>query len=413
MSAYTVVNGDTFGIISRKQYGVETQSGNIASANPGFTEPLQPGTVLIIPPEIGAPTNQTQESEAVDQNELAIIIDGQRFRFWESMTLFSGIDTLSTFSFQAPFEFNNREFRELFKPFEYKDINITLGSDQLLRGVLLDVKPISTPNKATVGVNGYSLPGSLQDCPPPPGAYPLQFDGLDIAKIATSLAEPFGIEVEIEGGNAGSVFESVAITPTEKIIVFLAKLAVQRNFVISSTPAGKLLFRRSVTPGNPVARLTEGSSPLVSITPTFKPQEYYSHLTALQPVSVGSVGDSWIVQNGRLRERLRPTVFKVSDTLTADLEAAALTKAGRMFGNAVSYVAEVSTWRNEQDGDNLWRENTTVTVFDPSAMIYEDYEFLIRNVTLQRSARAETAILDLVLPGAFSGELPEGLPWDG
>ncbi len=44
-------------------------------------------------------------------------------------------------------------------------------------------------------------------------------------------------------------------------------------------------------------------------------------------------------------------------------------------------------------------------------MIYRESELLIRNVHLQQSPDKVSASLDLVLPGAFSGEMPETLPW--
>ena len=43
MSEYTVVTGDTFELISRKRYGVETNADLIKSANPDAVEPLTPG----------------------------------------------------------------------------------------------------------------------------------------------------------------------------------------------------------------------------------------------------------------------------------------------------------------------------------------------------------------------------------
>jgi hypothetical protein len=45
-------------------------------------------------------------------------------------------------------------------------------------------------------------------------------------------------------------------------------------------------------------------------------------------------------------------------------------------------------------------------------MVYNEYEFLIRDVTFEQTANSEVARLGLVLPGSFTGEAPEALPWD-
>jgi hypothetical protein len=45
-------------------------------------------------------------------------------------------------------------------------------------------------------------------------------------------------------------------------------------------------------------------------------------------------------------------------------------------------------------------------------MIYNESEFLVRDVMLTRGANKKSAALNVVLPGAFSGQVPERLPWD-
>ena len=103
--------------------------------------------------------------------------------------------------------------------------------------------------------------------------------------------------------------------------------------------------------------------------------------------------------------------FKAPDTLNADVKAAVEAKAGRMFGNMAAYSVTVSTWRDPQ-GD-LWEPNTTVKLLAPGAMIYNEYEFVIRSVDLDVEGDKRTATLDLVIPGSFSGVIPKVLPWEG
>lgn len=409
MRQYTVITGDTFEIISRKEYGVETNAGLISRANPGAAEPLVAGVELIIPVDPNAPQIISQLSPSDSKNEVLLNIEKQRFRFWKTVSIVRSLDTMDTVEFTAPFEPSNQAFRDTFKPFTYKDIDVIVGGEPLFTGTMLVPAPVVNPISKTVTVGGYSLPGVLNDCTLPASAFPLEFNNQGLKSIATTIAAVFGLSVEFKG-NQGPIFERVAIDPKTKAFSFLIKLAQQRNFVISSTQKGKLLFQKSVEPGNPVANLVEGQPPIISITPEFKAQEYYSHITGLAPTAIGSKGSQHTVENSRLKDVIRPHTFKADDTIPGNVKEAAEAKAGYMFANTVSYSVVLSEWRDTQDA--LWKPNTTITLKAPGVMIYSEYEFIIRTAKFSKNDDSKIAELKLVLPGSFSGQIPESLPWD-
>jgi len=409
-SRYTVVTGDTFETIARKKYGTEVEADRIARANPGVMEPLTAGIVIAVPTLPSAPKNLQVLAPADNEDEVAILIDGQRFRFWDAVTITRGLDTMDTVEFGAPFEPDTPGFRETFRPFSFKPVDIMVGGDSLFTGTMVAVNPVLENKQRTVAVSGYSLPGVLQDCTAPASSYPLEFNGQGLQEIAKTMAGPFGIAVEFEAGQ-GAIFDRVASEPGKKVLAFLAELAKQRNLVIGNTPRGALVFRRSVGVGNPVARLQEGSSPVLSVSPFFNPQQYYSHITGIEPAIVGLPGSQFTVKNPNLEGIVRPLAFNTPDTLDADLNAAVSAKVGRMFGNMAGYAVRVATWRDPQG--TLWAPNTTLTLLAPGAMIYNEFEFVIRSIQFERAAKTNTAVLDLVIPGAFSGQVPEALPWDG
>ena len=409
MSKYTVVTGDTFEAISRKVYGTEDDASLIQRSNPGAAEPLIVGTTLSVPARPEAPTIVAGNAPAQRDNEVALNINGERFRFWESVRIKRSLDTFDSIQFNAPFEAENSAFKETFKPFSYHPITVTVGGAPLFTGVMLAPLPSMEANKRIVSVTGYSLPGVLNDCNSPSSDFPLEFNGQKIGDIARTICAPFGLSVEVTAGE-GPVFERVASEPAKKAYAFLATLARQRNSVIASTPTGKLLVQQSVTVGRPVARLAQGSAPVIAVTPEFRPQEYHSHITGIQPAIVGVGGGKYTVKNPRLEGVIRPFNFTAEDTLTADIKEATEAKAGRMFANAVSYFVLVSTLRDL--AGNLWAPNTTITLNAPGAMVYSDYEFIVRSVEFIQENNAESAILTLVLPGAFDGKIPEAMPWD-
>ena len=410
MSAtYTIIAGDTFDKIARKVYGSEVNSPLIIRSNPGLAEPLTPGVIIFIPDKPDAPSIVAQSAPADNPNEVALSIGGERFRFWDSVTIALSMDTLDAIEFRAPFEVNNAKFREIFRPLSFQDLTVTVGGASRFTGTMLTPKPAITPESRTVSVTGYSKPGVLNDCTLPASAFPLEFNGQGLKEIAETIAAPFGLSVKF-AASQGAIFERVALEPGKKAFQFLADLARQRNLVISSTFAGGLLFQQSVKPGNPVARLAEGVSPLISVTPQYREQEYYSHVTGLQPTAVGKEGSQFTVVNPRLTGAIRPFTFTADDTLGADAKSAVEAKAGRMFANAVSYSILVVGWRDPQ-GD-LWTPNRTIKLLAPSAMIYNEYEFVIRSVNLPKTENSETATMELVLPGSFEGKIPEVMPWD-
>lgn len=406
MRTYLIQPGDTFASVARKTYGAESEARLIASANPGITEPLYTGFTLIIPdrPEDTKPAPQ---APARTPNEAAILIESRRFRFWDSIRITRSLDSVDTMTFSGPFEPDAPGFRETFKPFTYKPVEVLVGGARLFTGTMVDVAPSVTAEGRVFSVSCYSVPGVLMDCSAPASAYPVEYDYATLKTIAADLVRPFGIPVEF-AAPAGAVFERVALAPGQRIYDFLTDLAQQRGLVISTTPAGALLFRKSVSPGAPVAILTEGQSPLLAVVPTFSPQSYYSHLTGLEPVIVGLDGAQYTVKNDRLRGVLRPTTFTLPDTFGADTAEACRAKAARMFGAMASYRVEVATWRDP--GGRLWEPNTTIQVAAPSAMIYGPYEFLIRSVDF--NSDTQSATLELVMPGAYAGQQPEALPWD-
>jgi prophage tail gpP-like protein len=160
-----------------------------------------------------------------------------------------------------------------------------------------------------------------------------------------------------------------------------------------------------------VAKFEEGKPPLLSAVPTFSPQSYYSEITGFTTTKRGRVGSKYTEQNQRLAGgALRPHSFRLNDVEKADAPAAVKAKMGRMFGQMLSIVVDVPTLRDPSG--KLWKANTTVTLKAPGAMVYAETEFLVRDVFLRPSTKQVTTAFGLVLPGAFSGEVPSRLPWD-
>lgn len=411
-STYNTVAGDTFESVARKRYGNDRHAPSISTANPGVTEPIAAGTVLVIPDIPDAPTDTIQAAPSAGVDEVAILINGVRFRFWEGSKITRSIDTFDTVELSAPFDPDAPGFRDTFRPFSYRPMAVTVGGEPLFTGTVISIDPSLTEDQSTLSVSGYSVPGVLGDCTMPVGSLPLEFNGLNLRDIARNLARPFGVSV-LFIGEPGDVFDRVAMAPDKNALAFLIELAAQRGYVVASSPRGELVLWQSIAEGTapPVAMLRQGEPPLMSVAPSFNPQGYYSDITGIEPASAGAPGGSYTVRNLRLSgEVLRPHTYEARDATSGNLRQSVKAKAARMYANTVSYSLKVNTWRDPLGA--LWEPNTFVKVQAPGAMIYEEYPLLIRSVEYSRTDSELTATLELVLPGAFNGELPDFMPWD-
>ena len=408
-TTYNVIDGDTFESIARKKYGTEQNASNIAASNPGVYEPLTAGTNIIIPDIPDAPKNTQQQTGANSPGEYAILIDGKRFKFWDKIRFTDALDNLDTVEFSAPFDVDIPNFKETFRPFSYKSVVVTSGGEPIFTGTMLTPVPVVENNSKIISVSCYSTPGVLNDCTPPASSFPLEFNNQGLQDIIATMVSPFGISVDFQA-DQGAVFERVASEPGKKVLAFIIDLLKQRNLILTNDSKGKLVIWKSVETGNPVARLEQGSSPVLSVTPFFTAQEYYSHITRVEPVIVGLAGSQFTVKNPHLPGVVRPLTFNAPDTIDSTVKSAVEAKTGRMFGNLVAYSVRVATHRTPNG--SRWQSNTSIILRAPDAMVYNDYEFIIRSVDFEADSKTETATLNLVLPGSFSGEIPSKLPWD-
>lgn len=368
-----------------------------------------------------------------DQVEkVELLIGYKQFSGWDDLEIKLCIDKFDTVSFTAPFDPSNSAFRDLFRPFSFQRVDLLLNDTRLFTGTMVGVDPTRTADTGRVSISAYAQPGVLCDCTAPSGfgrkgrrsavgPIPLQFTKLTLRDIAAQLCEPFGLNIEFRG-DPGAQFEKVAIKIDQKIHSFLVELAKQRGFVITNTGDGTLLFWKSIPQGSPVVKFVEGEAPFPGITSTFSPQEYYSEITGYAPAKHKKPGTHGVALNPWLGVDVddpnsqinthRPMSCKFDDTERADAPDATKAKMGRMFANMASFeIDELLTWRDPQS--KLWEPNTSLSVLAPGSMIYAETELLVREVTLRQSANKLSANLGLVLPGAFSGKIPETLPWLG
>jgi len=421
---YETKQGDTFAIVSRRVYGTDEHEYLLRETNAGYEEPFIDGYSLTIPALQEAPKPVLKRITADGKDEIAIIINGKRFRYWTEVRFKKTLDSIDSVDFFAPFNSDSKETRQALKPFSYASVVVAVGGFPVFNGTMVVVQPKVDSEGARIVVSCYSKPGVLNDCTAPSSIYPLEFSGMRFNQIADKLTSTFGIKMIYES-DVGDVFvDGVKIGIDSKIMLFLNTLAKQRNAVLTNNVNGDLVFRRSVQVGKvkAVAKLRQGFSPLVKVTPIFNPQKYYSSVTGLDKDIVelpggddagkafgARSGGKYTQNNPFLKNIHRPFVFQGEDSDKSDIEQITKTKAARMFANSASYDIVVSTWRD--NNGNLWEPDTVIKLHSHDAMIYKEHDFIIRSVVFSETSKSKVATMNLILPGGFSAELPESLPW--
>ena len=423
--AHNVQQGDTLGSIAVRYFGSSSKWNKIVSANSQLATRrkavdgspyIYPGDTLIIPED----QTETRPSSAATktpivlsdkEQDVSIVIDNKKFTGFTGYALELSHDSFDKFSFSAPYDTNIKELQEIITPFAYKLCEVFYNDVLVFKGTLLTPDPELTDQSSEITLQGYPICGVLNDCMVPPTNYPLQCMGINMKGIADAACDPYSIPV-IFDGEVGPDFTEVSIEPTDKILDFLSRLAKQRNLLFTNNEKGQLLFFNHKTEKTFVS-FVEGKSPLISIKPKFKAQDFYSHITgfgktdAEYPSLAYTFENKYLINKGIIRHH--SLTIEDSETLS-DLENAVKAHAGRMFADCVSY--ELNCENHVNENNEVFQKGMSVCVSAPSALVNKETTFIARNVKLTRTIEGKTATLTLVLPGAYTGEIPEEFPWE-
>jgi prophage tail gpP-like protein/phage tail protein X len=408
---YQVKSGDTLSSIALRFYGNNTEFPRIQQANPVVQDPNVLNTIWVLTiPDIPGSSEKIEPSTPLiggDKDEVSITIDNQQFYLWEDTSITLGIDTIDSFQFSIPWDPFNDELKKIFKPYQYKQIGITIGGEKVITGTIVKHDPRKLANSSRLTLSGYALPGILQDVNVPTNLYPIELFDNDLEQIAKKLCDPFSITPVFEA-DKGSTFKSVTISPTDKILDFLIKLAKQRGLIVTSNEVGELVFQ-TVATGKAKTTIKEGLFPFISGSGTLDGQQRFSTITALSDNWNGKSSGSYVANDNTITVN-RPHVFTTNHITKGELQKAANAKMGRSFATSIQLPLNVTGWR-DSDGDR-WEKNSRIIYQSPTNFIYKETEFIIRLVTFTRRPDGLVSNFQLVFPEAFTGEIRTSYPWD-
>ena len=402
MTTYTTKQGETFEDVSRKEYGTEDSTAKLRKANPSAGAELDAGTQLFIPKT----PSKTKINPTLD--EVTVLIGSIEFKNFLEVVVSQRFDSFDTCDIIAPFEPENTQFRELFKPFSYQSIEVFIGEELVFSGTQMGVNPSVTSSARTVTLSGYSRCAVINDTCVPISAYPVEVRGFKLDRIAKTITEVFPFDVVVDA-DVGASFNVATIKPDKRVAPYLTELAKQRDIVITNNLEGNLLLTKA-SESESVAFLKDNQPPLLSVIPQFSEQSYYSDYTAILPVIIRQNPTSYTAKNRKLTNALRVDNYMATDSFNGDEKTVAESRRARGLANSISYTCQLATLRDPNNA--LYAVNTFVNIEAPNAMIYRDTKMFVRGVTMSLTPSARVCELELTLPEAYNGKEVEVLPWE-
>ena len=336
---------------------------------------------------------------------MRVKVSGKFYDFFSEVKYTKALDSVAAvFSIKCSFEGSNKVHRELFRPLSFNPVEIYSNNNKLLlRGYVLNYsfKSSSKPELATL--TGYSSSGVLQDVNTPLDAYPLEKNGMTLAEITESLLRLFDIKYTFSSNIANEmneVYEKAVATPTEKIGIYLARLAKQRDIILSSTNDGNLYFYKLDLKSKKVS-ISLDANDTVTAQLKVNGQGMHSDITVVRQQSLPFLGfeeyNDEIVSNKSenvMVDFFRPRVVQLEDGSIKDVTTAAPSYIASELKN-ISLDVTIDKVLDVEEGDLIEYQNEEVYL-DKKVI------FVVGVVSFTETASTEQTVLTLYLPESYS-----------
>ena len=355
---------------------------------------------------------------------MEIVLNGKVVDYFNSGSITLKLDSIaSTFEFSAYFKPQKKEFQELFKPLQYLPVEIYNKNKKLIfTGTILNHRFKSDKGRNLVIMSGYSKCGILEDVSVPPSHYPLESTNKSLLDIAKSLCGIFGIKVNVSDqaksisdsavdgkgktvkaksdyasiqAKSTSVFGRTAASPTESVRDYLAKLASQKNIVLSHNEKGEVLLFQPDYNQLPRYFFTKGNT--LEMQLDYNGQALHSDIyIATQPSDENDGVSTVDVAKNTLVKLYRPTTKIMSsgeDTQTKDAARNELATELK----AIALTIELQGLFDEIYPGEI------VNVHNHYLYCYAYNRFMIESITLKFDSKEDRTTLNCVVPETFNG----------
>lgn len=299
------------------------------------------------------------EETTPDSDRVVVVRDGLAFRGWTGFATVESIENaVSTFEL----EISGVYVAAAAALREDQDVQIYLGEDLLIDGVIDDVSIGGDAESLTVKVSGRSDTRDVVDCSAPLGAK----NGLTLLALVRWLVADYQIPVVDEAGVGGKIVRSWRAEEGESIFDALDRLGRDHAFMVTDDTAGRLVLTRAGKGGNATDGIARGTAGFLSGDVTRSCAERYSHYEVRgQEVSDADVAVDVLggAEDVALKRFRRLIVRPERGLSGGDAALRARWEATTRAAKALEASYTLRGFRQRDDA--LWRKNQIVQVFDP------------------------------------------------
>lgn len=336
-------------------------------------------------------------------SDLVLTVAGQRYSGWTALRISRGITQMSGgFELTVTERFDGTTTLRPLRPGQPGTVSI--DGVAVIAGNIDAVAPNYDAATHTLTLSGRDATGDLVDCAAlhPSGGW----HGRTLAQIATELAAPFKVPVQVQT-DVGGPFPRWRIEPGETVMETLDRMARYRGVLLMSDGLGHLLITQPGTAQAPAA-LVLGDNVLAAHGRASLQERFSRYIVRGQQdgsdevSGAAAAGPAGSVDDPAV-PRYRPTVIVAEDQ--ANLSACALRAQWQRAvraARASEIVYTVAGWRAN---GALWQPNTLVTIRD--AFMGLDETRLISNVEFSLDDSGEQTQLTVVGRHAYD---PIALP---
>lgn len=336
-------------------------------------------------------------------------IDGKQYDYFEGVNLNLSYDSVaSTFGLGLFYDPNNPAHKELCRPLAYKQIVLEEEGEVLLTGVIPNHHFKDLAASEPVTIEGYSLPGVLEDCPIPKKCYPLQTDGVSLKTITEKIIKPFGLKLIIDPAVAkkvNSIYKSIKARDSQGVKEYLSELASQKHVILTHNELGNLVYTEAKANAQPLYFYEPGKMGAVEMVLDIDGQQMHSEITVHKQASTDSPNAAQATVKNPYVSVFRPMVVRQSSGDEVDTKLCARNKLAEEL-KAIKLTITLSSWKLN---GKLVRPNNIISIINPRLWLFNKTNFFIADVSYSGSGESQQAVLTCYLPEVYNGQTPKNI----
>jgi len=325
---------------------------------------------------------------------MILTLDGTRFTGFSNYAINLLYDSVaSTFSFSAL-----RDFAPA--PFGFQTCTIEDDAGNLLiTGTVLSSNFVATRKEQLITINGYSLPGILEDCQIPPSIYPLQSDKLTLRQIIDKVTAPFGISYVVDSivsAEFDLTYEKSNADPGESVKGYINRLVSQKGIILTHNSNGALVFTKLQAEAlSPVLSFAEGNPGIFEISLQTNGQAMHSEITVMRQAGAKSTRalQSTIANPYCPITRSKVKILNSDSGDLLDVDKAARNELGAELAGAISLTIKTTAFV---------MPGNLIRVKSQTLRISEYTEFFVQSCQISGDVNGEKYTLTCVLKEAYT-----------